>query len=252
MIGFAKEQELYTKVQEHLFEMIPESWKTIYFHTSFIDIPKKIPKGELYAYYIPKGILKRKPVNCYEIPNLFNIDEEEYSRLIMSLYNIIKHIRDSYKNYKKVNFTSIDIICSNKKFQVKYGFKDLLNSKYSQEERHLIWRYEYLKVDLDSLNRNERKVLEYYIQENQISIPIKEEIVETEMFERPTQATIDYESSLTFEEIVARKKEQERLEEKRRKKEEKRRKKRQFDFIDQDDTELIIKNEILRNRDIDN
>ena len=250
MIGFRGEEEFYMQIQDHLFEMIPESWKTVFLHTSFIDIPNQIPKGEFFVYYIPKGILKRKPVNCYEIPSLFVIDEEEYSRGIMNLYNVIKLLRDSYTKFKKEKFTTIDIICSNKKFLVKYGFEDLLNSEYSQEERHLIWRYENLQIDLDSLNKNDRKILEYYIQEARVSLPKKQEVVETNIYERPAKATVDYESSLTLDEILARDKEQRRLEEKKRKKEEKRKRKRQLDILEQDDTELIINNEILRNRDI--
>lgn len=205
MVGFSGEEEFYMQIQDHLFEMIPESWKTVFLHTSIIDIPNQLPKGDLFVYYIPKGLLKRKPVNCHEVPSLFDIDEEDYSRLIMSLYNVIKHLRDSYKAYRKLKFSTIDIICSNKKFIVKYGFEDLLNSGYTLEELHLIWRYENLQIDLASLNRNDRKVLEYYIQEARVSLPKKEEIVETEIFERPAQATVDYESSLTLDEIVARK-----------------------------------------------
>ena len=250
MLGFPDEQEFYMQIQNHLFEIIPESWKTVFLHTSIIDIPNQIPKGELFVYYIPKGLLKRKPVNCYEVPSLFDIDEEEYSRYIISLYNVIKHLRDNYKKFRKQQFTTIDIMCSNKKFVVKYGFEDLLNSNYSQEERHLIWRYENLQIDLDSLNRNDRKILEYYIQESKVSLPKKVEIVETEVYERPSQATIDYESSLTLDEILARDKEQKRLEEKKRKKEEKRKRKKQLDLLEQDDTESFINNEILRNRNI--
>lgn len=249
MVGFQKEEEFYMQIQDHLFKMIPESWKTVFLHTSIVDIPKQIPKGELFVYYIPKGLLKRKPVNCNEVPSLFDIDEEDYSRLIMSLYNVIKHLRDSYEKFRKIKFTTIDIICSNKNFVVKYGFEDLLNSEYSAEERHLIWRYENLQIDLASLNKNDRKVLEYYIQESRVSLPKKQEIVEAEIYERPAQATIDYESSLTLDEIVARDKEQKRLEEKRRKKEEKRRRKKQLDILE-DDTEVVINNEILRNRNI--
>ena len=90
MIGFRKEKEYYMQIQDHLFRMVPENWKKIMLHTAIIDIKNQKAKGEMYIYYIPKGILKRKPVNCYEVPALFDIDEEEYSRLIANLYNIIK------------------------------------------------------------------------------------------------------------------------------------------------------------------
>lgn len=135
MIGFSKEKELYMQIQEHLFDMIPEGWKNIYLHVSIIDIPNQIPKGELYIYYIPKGILKRKPVNCFEIPDLFDIDQEEYSRLMTSLFNVIKLLRMEYRKYKGNNFTTLDIICSNKVFNIKYGFEDIVNSEYSRTRK---------------------------------------------------------------------------------------------------------------------
>jgi hypothetical protein len=246
MIGFQDEKEYYMKLQEHLFEMIPESWKTILLHTSIIDIPNQKPKGEMYIYYIPKGLLKRKPVNCYEVPALFDIDEEEYSRLITSLYNIIKLLRDSYKKFKKKAWSTIDITCTNSEFIVKYGFENLELSEYTPEERHIIWRYDNLNIDLDSLNRKERKVLDYYIRVSQVSLPPHEEICKTEVIERPAQAFVDYERSLTLDEIIARDKEAARQEEKRQKKLAKKKRKKQLDILETDDTESIISNQILK------
>lgn len=249
MIGFLEEKEFYKQIQDHLFEMIPENWKIVFLHTSFLDFPNQIPKGELFVYYIPKGLLKRKPVNCYEIPALFEIDEEQYSRLITSLYNTIKKLRDSYFKKQNEKFTTIDITCTNKSFIVKYGFEDLLSSNYSLEEQHLIWRYENLQIDLDSLDKKDRKIIEGYIQESKVSLPKKEEIVETEIFERPANAVVDYEKSLTLDEIVARNKEQERLEEKRRRKEEKRMRKKHPELLEEAEN-AVINNEILKNKNL--
>lgn len=246
MIGFNKEKEFYMQIQDHLFEMIPESWKSILLHTSIIDVPNQKPIGEMYIYYIPKGILKRKPVNCYEVPSLFDIDEEDYSRLITSLYNEIKLLRDNYKKFRKKVWSTIDIECTNNKFVVKYGFENLELSEYSPEERHIIWRYENLNIDLDSLNRKERKILNYYIKVSKVSLPPEMEICETEVYERPAKATVDYERTLTLDEIIARDKEAARLEEKRRKKLEKKKRKKQLDILEDDETEPIISNQILK------
>ena len=243
MIGFKDEQKFYMRLQNQLFEMIPESWKSILLYTSIIDIPNQKPKAEMYLYYIPKGILKRKPVNCYEIPALFDIDEEEYSRLIMNLYNTIKLLRDSYKHYKLKAWSTIDILCQNDKFIVKYGFEDLQKSIYTPEERHIIWRYQNLNIDLDTLDRKERKFLDYYIKASKSSTPPKVEICSEEIYEKPVQATVNYEKSLTIDEIVARDTAQKKLEEKQQKKLEKKKKKNLFD---EDDTETIISNQILK------
>jgi len=246
MIGFRKEKEYYMQIQDHLFRMVPENWKKIMLHTAIIDIKNQKAKGEMYIYYIPKGILKRKPVNCYEVPALFDIDEEEYSRLIANLYNIIKLLRDNYTAHRKKAWSTIDIYCTNNEFVVKYGFEDLTVSEYSPEERHIIWRYENLNVDLDSLNRKERKVLEYYIKVSNVSLPQETEICKTEIYDRPAKSTVDYERSLTLEEIIARDKEAERIEQKRQKKIAKKKRKKQLDILEEDDTDVVISNQILK------
>lgn len=246
MIGFQGEKEFYIKIQKSLFEMIPEPWKSILLHTAITDVPGQKPKAEMYLYYIPKGILKRKPVNCYEIPGLFDIDEEEYSRLITNLYNEIKKIRDSYRISKKKVWTTIDICCTNYKFTVKYGFEDMNKSEYTSEERHVIWRYENLNIDKESLNRNERKIVDYYLRVKQNSFDPKIEKYEENIYEQPVVASVDYERTLTLDEVIAREKEEQRLEDKMRKKLAKKRKKKQLDILDGDEEEMIIKNQILK------
>ena len=248
MLGFKGEKDIYRRMQNHLFELIPESWKTILLHTSIIDVPNQRAKGELYIYYIPKGFVKRKPVNCFEIPTLFDIDEEGYSRLITSLYNLIKDYRDSIKEAKRISWSTIDIKCTHKEFEIKLGFEDLNNSEYTPEEHHIIWRYENLDIDIDSLDKKSRKLLEVYIQEKRVSFPPKQVVIKTEVFERPKQATVDYERTLTLDEVIARDKERARLEEKRQRKIMKKKRKKQLDILEADDTEAVISNEILKGK----
>ena len=76
-----KIKEIYEDIQRRLFYMIPEKWDKLYLYSSVIDMPDGRKTGELYFYYTPKGILKKKPVNVYEIPNKFNLDEEDYIKI---------------------------------------------------------------------------------------------------------------------------------------------------------------------------
>ena len=246
MKGTPDLKQIYTGIQHQLSNLIPEKWESIYLYSAVMYQLNNLETWEMYFYYIPKGFLKRKPVNCYEIPALFDIDEEEYSRLITNLYNVIKLLRDSYKKFKKKAWSTMDIICKNNEFTVEYGFEDLVASPYSSEERHTIWRYKNLNIDIDSLNRKERKVVDYYLKELNVSLPPETEIVTTEIYERPAKATVDYEKSLTLDEIIARDREMERLEEKRQMKIAKKKRKKQLDILEEDDTESIISNQILK------
>jgi hypothetical protein len=79
----------------------------------------------MYFYYIPKGIIKKKPVNCYEIPALFDIDEEEYSNYITDLYHTIKSLRDSLIKHKRRVWSNIIISIENYQFKIEFGYENL-------------------------------------------------------------------------------------------------------------------------------
>ena len=76
-----KIKEIYEDIQRKLLYMIPEKWETLYLYSSIIDINIEETTGELFFYYIPKGIFRKNPVNVYEIPSKFNIDENQYLRI---------------------------------------------------------------------------------------------------------------------------------------------------------------------------
>ena len=63
MINLAEEKIIYSEIQKKLFYIIPEKWESIYLYASIMDVPNKRPVGEMYFYYFPKGIIKKKPVN---------------------------------------------------------------------------------------------------------------------------------------------------------------------------------------------
>ena len=66
MISLPEEKILYSEIQKKLFYIIPEKWESIYLYASVIDVPGQKPVGEMYFYYLPKGIIKKKYVNGYE------------------------------------------------------------------------------------------------------------------------------------------------------------------------------------------
>ena len=67
MLNTPRLRNIYSKIQTELFYMIPEKWEKLYLYSSVIDMPKNVQNGELYFYYIPKGIFKKNPVNVYEL-----------------------------------------------------------------------------------------------------------------------------------------------------------------------------------------
>ena len=70
----------------------------------------------MFFYYFPKGILKKNPINVYEIPYLYNIDEEAYNVLTNKLYETIKELRNEFKKAEMELWSNLTISIANLKF----------------------------------------------------------------------------------------------------------------------------------------
>ena len=159
-----KIKEIYEDIQRKLYYMIPEKWDKLYLYSAVIDMPNGEKKGELYFYYIPKGILKKKPVNVYEIPNKFNLDENDYMKLVSILFSKIKLLREEFrKSETGTLWSNITISIENTKFKVDYNYEDLTNCEFNSYERHIIWRYEYLGIGEEQINKKDKEILKRYL-----------------------------------------------------------------------------------------
>ena len=159
-----KIKEMYEDIQRRIFYMIPEKWDKMYLYASVSDLIDGHQTGELFFYYIPKGIFKKNPVNVYEIPQKFNLDEKEYIKLVNILYQKIVALREEFKKIEVVpTWTNLTIMIQGIKFKVEYDYEDLTKSKFSNYERHIIWRYNFLGIKEEQMNKEERKIIEKYL-----------------------------------------------------------------------------------------
>ena len=208
-------------IQTALFELIPEKWEEIYLYASVIDKPKEEKTGEMYFYYIPKGILKKKPVNVYEVPKKFNINEVEYLNLVNNLYGIIKDLRQLFVETEQDHWTNLTISIAHCKFKIEFFYDALSEEEYTNYVRHIIWRYKYLHLGGEI--KEERKILEEYLDEIEEKKK-KHEEYSSGIYLKNTNNTVGYDREI--EERRNREKEQkerarEQEERKNRKKEQK-------------------------------
>ncbi len=168
MLSTNKLRAIYSKIQKQLFFMIPEKWEKICLYASIMEQVNNLQTGEMFFYYYPTGLLKKNPINVYEIPNKFNIDEKEYMKLVDKLYNIINELREAFRENKEEKmWTNLTITIQNLKFNVEYSYEDLIGSKYTSYDRHIIWKCKYLDLPIERLSKKDRKMVEeYYIEEN--------------------------------------------------------------------------------------
>ena len=106
-------KELYSEIRKYLFYMIPEKWNKIYLYASIIQRENGEETGEMFFYYFPQSILKKNPVNVYQVPAKFNLDEEEYIKLTYELYELLKQLRHECISCDKINWSNITISIEN-------------------------------------------------------------------------------------------------------------------------------------------
>lgn len=191
MIKTPEVKKIYASLQKQLFYLIPEKWDRIYLYASVIDQTLNLETGELFFYYYPKGILKKNPVNVYEVPNRFSLNEEEYIKLVEKLYYTIKELRQIYKKQGAKLWSNITIKLEGLKFEIEFHYENLIYSHYSNTERHIIWKYKYLDIPLESFNRKERKLIQGYIDNSVVDLNEVEVYTES-IYKRPIKNVIEY------------------------------------------------------------
>lgn len=198
------ERLIYSEIQKKLFYMIPEKWDAIYLYASIIEEDNKKPFGEMYFYYIPKGILKRKPVNVYEIPGLFNIEEESYNELVQKLYLDIKKLRNIHKEIRDEIWSNLTISIQNSQFKIEFFYENLGSTAlFTPYERHVIWRYNNLKDYTSIQSKEERNIIERYLNSSWcMSDHHKDNYIEG-IYKNQVHNIIDYERTMTIEAAIA-------------------------------------------------
>lgn len=188
MLDNANTKMIYAKIQKLLFYMIPEKWNSIYLYASVTEKINNLETGELFFYYFPKGILRKNPVNSYEIPSKFNLDEEGYMKLAENLYNLIKQLRKEFQKSEEKLWNSITIKIENFHFTAEFNYDSWIRE---EEKQHLIWGYQNLKIPIESYTKKEREVILQYLQEQAVN-PSNIQVYTEPMYRNPIKNVVQY------------------------------------------------------------
>ena len=156
-----KIKEIYEEIQRQIFRAVPEKWDELYLYASVIDRLGNVQTGEMYFYFMPKGILKRKYINVYEVPSKYDIEEDEYIQLVDGLYNEIKLLREECIRSGQKVWSNITISIKNSRFKIEYNYDNLTGGKDSYYDHHIYWRYKYLHIEPQG--KKEKQAVENYL-----------------------------------------------------------------------------------------
>ena len=158
----------------------------------------------MYFYYLPKGLLRKKPVNVYEVPKRFNINENEYLKIVDNLYQIIKDLRQDFIDTEQDLWTNLTISIAHCRFKVEYFYESISQEEYASYVRHVIWRYKYLHLGGEL--KEERKILDKYLN-NKTDVAEKKEEYQTGMYLKTANNVVGFDREIKAEQ--ERQKEQE-------------------------------------------
>ena len=195
-----KLRSIHKEIQQRLTKMVPERYKKICLYASVLD-GSELSRGEMFFYYFPSGILKKNPINVYEIPELFDFEEEQYRELENRLYEIIRKLRKYCVRIGQRPWSNVTITMEGTKYIVEYNYDDLKKSGFDNYERHIIWRYKYLKVPIESYSKKEREVLQRYFASNEYN-NTETSRYEENVYERQIVRGTVYESVESHEEYA--------------------------------------------------
>ena len=151
-----KLNELYGRIANALNDVIPEEWDKVYMYAQLVE-----DVSEVFFYYYPVG--SNEFVYCLDIPELFEISENEYDKLMDKLTKELYTLWYEFKNNGQEQWTNLTFILENNgKFKIDYDYTDL--SDVDDSEMHLVWEYKYLGIMPE--DEDDRKIVEEYLKNN--------------------------------------------------------------------------------------
>ena len=185
-------KDIYKEIQKMIFYAVPGKWDELYLYASIIDRLGKVQTGEMYFYFMTKGILKRKFVNVYEIPTKYNIEEDEYMQLVDLLYDKIKLLRDEFIRTEQKVWSNITISIKNNRFKIEYNYDNLIGGQEEYYDHHIFWRNKYLNIEPRS--KKEKNAIEQYLANRRPSRK-KDEEYDTGIYTKKQTNVITYETT---------------------------------------------------------
>ena len=170
-----KIKELYENIQRKLFNIVPGKWDELYLYASIIERLGKVQVGEMYFYFMPRGILKRKFINVYEVPNKYNIEEEEYLKLVELLYDEIKELREEFRKTNQKVWSNLTISIKNDRIAYTFCYDNLLGGQDEYYDHHIYWRKKYLHIE--PCGKKEEKAFNKYLSTRNLEVPKSDEYI---------------------------------------------------------------------------
>ena len=136
---FEGTNNLITSIAQQVSNTIPDTWEKFYFHA---DINDDFSGGVYFFFNTEKN---KKLTYSHDIPEIYNIYEDEYDEKYDKLYDLSVELKQWFIEYEQAPWQAITIIVdSERKMKMDFDYADWLSSPYSHNEMIDYFEYRYL------------------------------------------------------------------------------------------------------------
>ncbi|WP_241503613.1 immunity protein YezG family protein [Bacillus safensis] len=132
-----KEMEiLYKEIAEHIYEMIPVKWNTIWMYAEMLDDSA----SALFYFTVPN---KEEYYYSHNIPEEFQVSEDTYDSLLINLQRKLRRLREDYAEVHSDKWTTVTIkLTSLGEMSKNFGYEDVYSLGIDHIQRRAVWEYE--------------------------------------------------------------------------------------------------------------
>lgn len=136
---FEGTNNLITSIAQQVSNTIPDTWEKFYFHADINDDFS----GRVYFFFNTEK--NKKLTYSHDIPEIYNIYEDEYDEKYDKLYDLSVELKQWFIEYEQAPWQAITIIVdSERKMKMDFDYADWLSSPYSHNEMIDYFEYRYL------------------------------------------------------------------------------------------------------------
>lgn len=145
----------FEKIVNEISACIPDEWSNIWFYSEVLKDAQNI-----YFYFKSKS--KNKLIQCMEISDEYNVDEDDIIDSLMEISELTVKLHRTFKENNEREWTNFTMIVDESgKFKVDFDYTDISKGEFLLDDRYTIWEYKTLGIQPS--NSYSKNIIDKYL-----------------------------------------------------------------------------------------
>lgn len=150
-------EKVYSKIANELNAMIPTSWIQLYLHA-------EIESDSVESYFYFQNEKDERYIYGLDIPGKYNVSREVCIEQLLLINDYVEELYNEFRINKQSLWSNMTFFLNSQgKFDIKYDYSNLSESRFDDYERQVIWKYNTLHEVPNENNLYDKKIIEAYL-----------------------------------------------------------------------------------------